>query len=109
MISSGVKEEVENSMKPIQERQNGVEKAQADIKEQFREMVEEVKELKSNLQNPSNSNMKTSSSTLPVMYSSMAVHLGYKGEKLSTRNFLFFIQEYQTSLTLPGAQWVCTR
>lgn len=52
MISSGVKDKVEKIFKPIQERQDGVERTQEDMKGQFKQMVDEVKQLKSNLHNP---------------------------------------------------------
>ena len=49
MILNGVKEEVEKNINPILERQNSLEETQADMKEQFREMVAEVKGLKTRL------------------------------------------------------------
>ena len=52
MISSGVKDKVEKIFKPIQERQDGMERTQEDMKGQFKQMVDEVKQLKSNLHNP---------------------------------------------------------
>ena len=46
MISDGVKIEVEKTVKPFQEKQALVEKAQDDLMQQFKEMVEEVKVIK---------------------------------------------------------------
>ena len=47
MISSGVKSEVQNSLKPLQERQSKLESAQADLSEQFKDVIKIVNELKS--------------------------------------------------------------
>ena len=50
MISLGVKKEVEASMGPVQERQAVMEKEQEEIKNQFSEVLKEMKEMKIQLQ-----------------------------------------------------------
>ena len=50
MISMGVKKEVEISIQPIKEKQAGIESEQETIKKQFSEVLEEVKEIKTQLQ-----------------------------------------------------------
>ena len=47
MIVSGVKEEIQKNIKPLEEKQNLLETAQAEFKEKFEEMVDVIKELKS--------------------------------------------------------------
>ena len=55
MIIDGLKDEVKKNVQPIQDRQNMLEQTQADMKEQFKEMLEEVKGLKTKLDSPSRS------------------------------------------------------
>ena len=55
MIIDGLKDEVKKNVQPIQDRQNMLEQTQADMKEQFKEMIEEVKDLKTKLDSPSRS------------------------------------------------------
>ena len=78
LISSGVK--VETNLKPIQARQDLMEKAQADMSDHFKDMVEEVKELKSQLQKPSTNSQEPQ----PALYSS--VLSGQHGSAPFTKN-----------------------
>ena len=50
MISTGVKKEVEASIKPVKERQATLEGEQENMKKQFSEVLKEVKEIKTQLQ-----------------------------------------------------------
>ena len=50
MISLGVKNEVEASIGPVQERQAVMEKEQEEIKNQFSDVLKEMKEMKIQLQ-----------------------------------------------------------
>ena len=53
MISEGVKLEVQNTIKPLQDKQEMLESAQADMKDKFGELCEMVKDLKSKVETPS--------------------------------------------------------
>ena len=53
MIRQGVKEEVQNTVKPLQDKQEILESAQADMKEKFGELFKAVKDLKSKVEAPS--------------------------------------------------------
>ena len=53
MIRQGVKEEVQNTIKPLQDKQEILESAQADMKGKIGELVKAVKDLKSKVEAPS--------------------------------------------------------
>ena len=50
LISKGVKKEVETVMEPVKEKQEILEKEQVVMKQQFREVLQEMKEIKTQLQ-----------------------------------------------------------
>ena len=50
IISKGVKKEVEAFMEPVKEKQDLLEKEQEVMKEQFSEVLQEMKEIKTQLQ-----------------------------------------------------------
>ena len=52
MIIKGVKEEVQNNIKPLQDKQEKLESAQADIKEKFGELFQMVKDLEFKVEAP---------------------------------------------------------
>ena len=52
MISNGVKKEIEENLKPIQEKQSLLEAAQANILDRFNEMAETVQDLKARVVSP---------------------------------------------------------
>ena len=72
LICSGVQEEVEKNIKPIQDRQAMMERDQADMKEKFREMVYEVRDLKSKLESPIINSQEFPAITQPAFHSSLS-------------------------------------
>ena len=50
LISLGVKDEVATALKPIQERQRHLEGVQSDMLQEFKDMIEEVREMKNSIQ-----------------------------------------------------------
>ena len=78
MISSGVKKEVEASIKPVKERQAALEGEQENMQKQFSEVVKEVKEMKTQLQNVS---LKSGSNpgSFPGLPKPKAIQQGFGG------------------------------
>ena len=74
MIIDGVKEEVKKAIAPIMDRQDSLDGAQADMRQQFTNLIDQVKVLESKLSAPSGTRPSWPSQLGPYSGQSIATH-----------------------------------